>query len=110
FVLAGSAFIVSIPMVAAEAALGQLQWPTPTGWMIAITVTLLPSMMAQMFFIRSVALIGPARAGVFINLVPLFAAILAVTFLDESFVTYHAVALTLVLGGIGLSERAKPKA
>ncbi|MFT6582279.1 MAG: drug/metabolite transporter (DMT)-like permease [Alphaproteobacteria bacterium] len=108
-VLSGSAFLTSVPMVAAEFAMGQLQWPTQTGWMIVVAVTLLPSMVAQMFFIRGVALIGPGRAGVFINLVPVFASALAVTFLDESFLGYHAVALALVLGGIGLSERGKAK-
>ena len=107
FVLAGAAFVTSVPMVAAEAMLGQVQGPTPTGWAIAAAVTMFPSLVAQMFFIRGVALIGPGRAGVFINLVPVFAAVLAVTFLDEAFETHHALALALVLCGIGLSERGK---
>lgn len=108
-VLAGAAFVTSIPMVAVEAMLGQLQGPTPKGWAIAAAVTIFPSMLAQMFFIRGVALIGPGRAGVFINLVPVFASVLAVTFLDEAFETHHAIALALVLCGIGLSERGKAR-
>ncbi|MEC9404976.1 MAG: EamA family transporter, partial [Pseudomonadota bacterium] len=48
---------------------------------------------------------GPARAGVFINLVPIFAAILAVSILGEPFKWYHGTALALVIGGIWLSER-----
>ncbi|MDE0814337.1 MAG: DMT family transporter [Alphaproteobacteria bacterium] len=109
-VLAVSAFVTSIPMVVAEAMLGQLQWPSQEGWAIVAAVTVFPSMLAQAFFIRGVALIGPGRAGVFINLVPVFASILAVTFLDESFEMHHTIALTLVLFGIALSERGKTKA
>lgn len=105
-VLAGSAFLFSLPLLAAEVALGQFQWPTATGWMVAGLVTLLPSFLAQIFFIQGVALIGPGRAGVFINLVPVFASILAVLILNEPFEGYHAVALGLVLAGIWLSERA----
>ena len=50
-------------------------------------------------------LIGPARAGVYINLVPIFAAILAVIVLGEVFALYHGLALALVLGGIWLAQR-----
>jgi len=106
-VLAGAAFATSIPLVLAEAALGQFQWPTATGWIIVALVTLFPSFLAQIFFIQGVGLIGPGRAGVFVNLVPVFASILAVTFLREPFEAFHAVALGLVLGGIWLSERVK---
>ena len=106
-VMAFAAFVMSIPLTLAEAALGQFQWPTMTGWVIVVLVTLFPSLLAQIFFIQGVALIGPGRAGVFVNLVPAFASILAVVFLNESFQTFHAIALGLVLGGIWLSERGK---
>lgn len=105
--IATAAFVASIPLVIAESALGQLQWPTMTGWAIVAMVTLFPSFVAQICFIRGVELIGPGRAGAFVNLVPVFASLLAVTFLHEPFKTFHAVALILVLGGIWLSERGK---
>jgi drug/metabolite transporter (DMT)-like permease len=54
-----------------------------------------------------VALIGPGRAGVFVNLVPVFASILAVAVLGETVALFQAAALVLVLGGIGLSEAGK---
>ncbi len=50
-------------------------------------------------------LIGAARAGIFVNLVPVFGALLAVVLLGEPFALYHAVGLALVLGGIWLAER-----
>ena len=105
--LAGAALVASLPLVALEAALGQLQWPTTTGWIIVVLAVLFPSFLAQMFFIRGVELIGPGRAGVFINLVPVFASIMAVAILGESFAAFQAIALGLVLGGIWLSELGK---
>lgn len=105
-ILAGAAFVFSLPLTAVELTLGQFQWPTTTGWIVVGLVTLLPSFLAQIFFIQGVALIGPGRAGAFINLVPVFASILAVLVLREPFESFHAVALALVLAGIWLSERA----
>jgi len=106
-VIAGVAFIASLPLTAAELAIGKLQWPTPTGWLVAGLITLFPSFLAQIFFMNGVALIGPSRAGVFINLVPVFASILAVLVLGEPFEGFHALALALVLSGIWLSERVQ---
>jgi drug/metabolite transporter (DMT)-like permease len=103
--LAIVAFVTSVPLLAIEIAQGNVQWPTPKGWLIMLYIGLLPSLLAQVFFIRGVELMGPARAGVFVNLVPVFGALLAVLLLGEPFATYHAVGLALVLGGIWLAER-----
>lgn len=107
--LAGMAFLASLPLVVIESLYQPLEWPSTIGWIVVILVTLLPSFVAQISFIKGVTLIGPGRAGVFINLVPVFAAIMAVLFLGESFELFHGVALALVLGGIGLSEIGKAK-
>ncbi|NKB57545.1 MAG: EamA family transporter [Alphaproteobacteria bacterium] len=105
--IVAAAFVTTIPLVGIEAMLGQLQWPTPKGWVIIALVTLFPSFLAQICFMQGVSLIGPNRAGVFVNLVPVFASILAVVFLREAFELFHAAALGLVLFGIWLSERGK---
>lgn len=106
-VLAAAALIASLPLVALEAALGQLQWPTTNGWIIVLLAVIFPSFLAQVSFIRGVTLIGPGRAGVFVNLVPVFASILAVAVLGETIAAFQAIALVLVLGGIWLSELGK---
>jgi drug/metabolite transporter (DMT)-like permease len=106
--MAAAAFVTSLPLVLAEAALGQFQSPTPTGWLVLGLVTVFPSFVAQIAFIQGVSLIGPSRAGVFVNLVPVFASILALIVLKGPFELFHAIALALVLGGIWLSERGKP--
>src|SRR5262249_40475916 len=69
-------------------------------------VAVFPSCLSQLFFLRAVDLIGPGRTGVFVNLVPVFTAILAVVLIDEPFAAFHAVALALVIGGIWLAQRA----
>jgi drug/metabolite transporter (DMT)-like permease len=103
--LAVVAFLSSLPLLAVEVATGAVHWPTLKGWIILLYVGLLPSLLSQIFFIRGVELIGPARAGLFVNLVPVFGALLAVMLLGEPFAFYHALGLALVLGGIWLAER-----
>lgn len=97
----------SLPLAAWEAAQPGYPWPSAEGWAIAAAVGLFPSCLAQLFFLRGVDLIGPGRAGLYINLVPIFAAILAILILGERFRLYHGGALVLVLGGIWLAERGR---
>jgi len=103
------AFIASLPLLGIEIFLGMFQWPTRDGWVIIGLITLFPSFLAQILFMHGVEIIGPARAGIFANLVPVFGSVLAVFILDETFAIFQGVALVLVLGGIWLSERAKNK-
>jgi drug/metabolite transporter (DMT)-like permease len=104
-VLSGIAALTSLPGLAYDIAADTVQWPSLQGWLVVLYIALFPSCIAQIFFMRGVELIGPARAGIFINLVPIFAAILAVSILGEPFKWYHGSALALVIGGIWLSER-----
>lgn len=106
-VLAASSLLISLPLLGAEIATGRVIWPGPKGWAILLYVTLFPSLLSQIFYMRGVELIGPGRAGLFVNLVPVFGALLAVVILGEPFGLYHAVALALVLGGIGLAEQGR---
>jgi drug/metabolite transporter (DMT)-like permease len=104
-ILGVSALLVSLPMVAVEVWIGEFQAPTLRGWIVVILVALFPSLLAQTAFMRGVEIIGPGRAGIFINLAPIIGTIFAVLYLGEKFHAYHGIALLLVLGGIGLAER-----
>ncbi len=106
--LAIAALATSLPLVAFEWAAGDLRWPSLQGWLVVLYVGLFPSLISQIFFMRGVELIGPDRAGIFVNLVPIFGALFSVLILGEPFGLYHAVALALVLGGIWLAERRVP--
>jgi drug/metabolite transporter (DMT)-like permease len=103
--LALIAAITSLPLVAFEVAAGTFRLPTARGLAITLWIAVFPSFLSQIFYLRGVDLIGPGRAGVFVNLVPVFAAVLAVGLISEPFAPYHAVALILVLGGIWLAQR-----
>lgn len=105
--LAGVAMLTSLPLLAYEILTGTVQWPTGLGLGILLYVALGPSLLAQLFFMRGVDLIGPGRAGLFANLVPVFEPALSVLILGESFEMYQAGALVLVLGGIWLAERRR---
>lgn len=107
-IMAIAAFLTSIPFVFIEIGLEHFQPPTTKGWMIVVAVSLFPSLIAQISFIAGVGILGPGRAGIFVNLVPIFASIFAVTFLDEPFEFFQGAALALVLFGIWLSEKGKP--
>ncbi len=103
--IALAGFVTALPPLAAEWALGQAIWPSPRGWAIVVFVALGPSLGAQLAFLRAVELIGPNRAGLFINLVPVFGAALSVLVIGEAFRWYDALAFALVLGGIVIAER-----
>ena len=103
--LALIAAVTSLPLVAFEALTTGVAMPTLQGWLVTAWVAIFPSTLSQLFYLRSVDLIGPGRAGVYVNLVPVFSAVLAVVLIDEPFAAFHAVALALVIGGIWLAQR-----
>ena len=107
-VMASSAMVASLPFALWELYSETILWPTATGWLVVAFVVVFPSFTSQLFFMRGVQLIGPGRAGVFINLVPIFASAFSVLLLGERFAIFHAVGMVLVLGGIWVAERARP--
>ena len=78
--------------------------PDLTGYAIVIYTVIFPSILSQVFYMRGVELIGPNRASLFINLVPVFGTLLAIVILGERFHLFHAMALAMVIGGIWLAE------
>ncbi len=64
-----------------------------------------PAVLAYRCWGLGVQRAGPAVAGFFANLTPLFAAILSGAFLGEIPQAYHLLAFTLIVGGIVVSSR-----
>ncbi|TWG98040.1 threonine/homoserine efflux transporter RhtA [Mesorhizobium sp. J18] len=108
-VLSIAAFISSIPFAAWEYAAGGMILPDKTGWAIALFTAIFPSILGQVFYIWGNEMIGSNRAGLFINLVPIFGTLLSILLLGEAFEAFHAVAIVLVLGGIWLAEHSGRK-
>jgi drug/metabolite transporter (DMT)-like permease len=70
-------------------------------------VALLPSVIAQLFWVEAIHRVGPAMAGYFIYLTPVFGTLMAVLLLGESFAWFHGVGIALIFGGIYLATMAK---
>ena len=83
------------------------RWPDSQGWLVIAYTAIFPSVLSQTFYIRGNRLIGGNRAGLFVNLVPVFGTALSVLILAERFQLFHATALALVFGGIWLAERRR---
>ena len=106
--MAIAALITSLPLFAWEVASGDFVWPTGKGLLLLGYAALGPAFVSQIFYMRGVELIGPGRAGVFVNLLPVFGALMAVVLLGEPFALYHVAALALVVGGIAVAQRGRP--
>lgn len=111
FVTAASALLTSIIFQViggggVDATLASLQTTTLKGWLIVIYVMTFPSILAQLFYARGLEMIGPNRASIFINLLPVMGTVLSVVIIGETFEMYHLIASVLVLVGIMLSEYA----
>jgi len=104
FILCLGATLTSLPLLFLEMAQGATIFPDLQGWSVIVYVVIFPSLLGQVFYIRAVELIGANRAGLFINLLPIWGALLAITMLGEAFHLYHAAALVMILAGIGLAE------
>ena len=64
-----------------------------------------PAVLAYRCWGMGVQRVGPAIAGFFSNLTPLFAALLSAAFLGEVPHLYHALAFLLIVSGIVVSSR-----
>jgi drug/metabolite transporter (DMT)-like permease len=102
------ALVTSAPLMLWEVAKETAVWPDAKGWVIALYTALFASLIAQICFILGVERIGPNRAGLFINLIPVFGTLLSVMILGEVLHPYQIIALLLTLGGIAVAERKKP--
>ena len=64
-----------------------------------------PALLGYILWNRGVAEVGPARAGLFMHLVPAFGIVLSMIFLDEKPALYHAAGIGLIFAGIWLNTR-----
>ena len=98
------AFLGSLPGLIYETFSNQIILPGLKGCVILGVIIIFPSFLAQIFFMKGVEKIGPARSGLYTNLVPVFSSILAVFFLGENFEFYHLLSLSMIFCGIYLFE------
>ncbi len=79
-----------LPAVVAEQIFGPATEVTPVTVGAIVYMAIFPALLSYLFFNRGVELIGSARAGQSLHLVPLFGSLLAVALLGERPHWYHA--------------------
>ncbi|MEJ8799885.1 DMT family transporter [Trinickia caryophylli] len=78
------------------------------GWPLALALVYVgvgPAILAYCCWGFGVQRVGPDIAGFFVNLTPLFAALLSAAFLGEWPQLYHGLAFVLIVGGIVVASR-----
>ncbi|MFT0858521.1 DMT family transporter [Ancylobacter sp. G4_0304] len=108
---AAAALTVSIPfglLALAPFAIWELAATGPAlggnAALLVLYVATLPTL-GFILWARGVCVLGPLRAGQFLQLMPVFGAALAVSLLGEELHLYHAMGLALVMAGLGLRDR-----
>ena len=74
-------------------------------FLILFYVVVFPAIAAYYCWQKGIEIIGPNRATMFVQLMPLFSAILAIIIFKEKFELYHFAGASFILTGIYLSNR-----
>ena len=68
-------------------------------------VVLFPGLASFFFWIKGISIIGANRSGIFLHLMPIFGAIMAMIIFDEKFMFYHFLGAIFIFMGIILSNK-----
>tara|TARA_B100001123_G_C15177275_1_gene973843 strand:+ start:30 stop:929 length:900 start_codon:yes stop_codon:yes gene_type:complete len=66
-----------------------------------------PALISYILWLKSIQIIGASKAGLFLNLIPIFSSIISILFLNEILKNYHIVGAILIFIGIFLVNREK---
>jgi drug/metabolite transporter (DMT)-like permease len=110
-------YLAATIAIAAAACLPLHLWETasrPVGFTISTAaavayLAIFPSILSYAFWHKGVETVGAARAGAFLNLLPLFTTALAVVLLGERLNAFHAAGAALILCGIGMTAWRKQR-
>ncbi len=96
-----------IPIYFIEMQMGYLiKLDTP--FILTLTyVVLFPGIISFICWIKGIALIGPNRSGIFLHLMPILSAIMAMILFKEKFMFFHFLGAIFILSGIILSNKKK---
>lgn len=89
-----------LPFYVGESLLARPLPINPTSVSAILSIALLVSLCAMLMWNAGMRMVGANRASIFINLVPVFGALLAVTLLGEQFELFHLLGMILI--GIGV--------
>lgn len=101
--------LVLIPLTAVTAPLFPApRFGSPVAWLVILYQALLGAV-AHVWWYRAVEVIGPSLAAVFMNLQPVIGLALAAVLLAEAIGGWQIAGTLLVLGGVALTTRIKPR-
>jgi len=108
-VQAGISGIIMIPVMAIDISLGNDAWVNLDGfdWLGILWIGLIPSAGAYFLWNISSGLIGPTRTGAFLNLIPVFTALLVLLFGGAVTLTQLAGGALVLLGVTFANRRAR---
>ncbi|MGX7894336.1 DMT family transporter [Tsuneonella sp. HG222] len=95
--------IVLAPFAASEWLAGERIRPTKLAFGAFAYVCVFPSIISYFIFNSAAGIVGPARAGVSITLMPVIGAFLSAALLDEPLHAYHFAGMATIMLGIVLS-------
>ena len=99
--------LTGLPAYALDLAAGGRVEPNPGLVLGILYLAAFPSILCYLMWNRAVAAVGPATAGVYLHLIPLLGAGMAMVFLGERLQLYHVVGLALILGGVWIAARGR---
>ncbi len=74
-------------------------------FLILFYVVVFPAIVAYYCWQKGIEIIGPNRASMFIQLMPLFSAVMAIIIFNEKFELYHFAGAAFIVSGIYLSNK-----
>ena len=102
-IICGLAFLIPIYFI--EMNMGHVIKLGKPFYLTLTYVVIFPGLASFFFWIKGIALIGANRAGVFLHLMPIFGAIMAMIIFDEKFMFYHFLGAIFIIAGITLSNK-----
>jgi len=102
-IICGLTFLIPIYFI--EMNMGNLIILGKPFYLILGYVVIFPGLAAFFFWIKGISIIGANRAGIFLHLMPIFGAIMAMLIFDEKFMFYHILGAIFIIAGITLSNK-----
>ena len=94
-----------IPIYFIEMNMGNLIILGKPFYLILAYVVIFPGLASFFFWIKGISIIGANRAGIFLHLMPIMGAIMAMLIFDERFMFYHILGAIFIIAGITLSNK-----
>jgi len=104
-IICGLTFLIPIYFI--EMSMGNQIILGKSFYLILGYVVIFPGLAAFFFWIKGISIIGANRAGIFLHLMPIMGAVMAMLIFDEKFMYYHFLGAIFIVAGITISNKKK---